>query len=361
MPADVLILEDSKTQAIIISKMFQRAGLTTVCVTTPDDAMDQLRSQPFGLLVLDVFVESRNTLDDLGGYRELAPDVPIAVMTAGQINNPDAGAEALNKARRARVNFLLPKPFYFDDVKQICEDVEAYWKKSQGSTDAAASEDDEALFRSLGLTPGLFNLTQKSEDLVALMAKGFARMDAGRIDDFKAISDAIAQARREIRDLRPIDVSQKDLPAAGAELDAITLDTETATHVIMSAAERILDLGSDDAAAKAAIDDQVMHIFEACSFQDITGQRVSKIVRLLTQIETRMIRLVTSLGIQEDGPVVLSPEEQRRRDLILNGPAIGGPETAQAEIDSMFNSAHRFAVGTGRPAPINGRSKRVRP
>ena len=139
MPADVLILEDSKTQAIIISKMFQRAGHATVCVSTPDEALERLRVQSFGLLVLDVFVESRNTLDDLGMYRELAPDVPVAIMTAGQMNNPDAGAEALNKARRARVNFLLPKPFYFDDVKQICEDVEAHWKKSQGSAEALAS------------------------------------------------------------------------------------------------------------------------------------------------------------------------------------------------------------------------------
>lgn len=139
MPAHVLILEDSKTQAIIISKMFQRAGYPTVCVTTADEALEQLRTQPFRLLVFDVFIESRNTLDDLAMYRELAPDAPIAIMTAGQLNNPDAGAEALNKARRARVNFLLPKPFYFDDVKQICEDVEAFWKRTEGSREAMAS------------------------------------------------------------------------------------------------------------------------------------------------------------------------------------------------------------------------------
>ena len=139
MPAHVLILEDSKTQAIIISKMFQRAGYTTVCVTTSQDALDQLRTESFSLLILDVFIEKHNTLDDLGMYRELAPIVPIAIMTAGQINNPDAGAEALNKARRARVNFLLPKPFYFDDVKQICEDVEAFWKRTQNSAEALAS------------------------------------------------------------------------------------------------------------------------------------------------------------------------------------------------------------------------------
>ena len=126
MPRHVLILEDSRTQAIIISKMFQKAGYETTCVVDATEAQAQLKSRPFDLLVLDVFIESRNTLDDLDLYRELAGETPIAIMTAGQLDNPEAGAAALNKARRARVNFLLPKPFYFDDVKQICEDVETH-------------------------------------------------------------------------------------------------------------------------------------------------------------------------------------------------------------------------------------------
>ena len=141
MSRQVLILEDSRTQAIIISKMFQRAGYQAVCVTDDKEAHDQLRSQSFDLLVLDVFIESHNTLDDIESYRELAPNVPIAIMTAGQLDNPDAGATALNKARRARVKFLLPKPFYFDDVKQVCEDVDAYWAQAEaGGAPLAAAQ-----------------------------------------------------------------------------------------------------------------------------------------------------------------------------------------------------------------------------
>ena len=140
MARQVLILEDSRTQAIIISKMFQRAGYEAVCVTGMSEALDQLGTQAFDLLVLDVFIESHNTLDDLDAYRELAPHVPIAIMTAGQIDNPDAGATALNKARRARVKFLLPKPFYFDDVKQVCGDVDAYWAQGESAGVTAAAQ-----------------------------------------------------------------------------------------------------------------------------------------------------------------------------------------------------------------------------
>jgi len=123
----VLILEDSPTQAKIISKMFERAGFEPVCAGDQASALSALQTQAFDLLILDVFIENGNTLNDLPLYRQHAPDVPLAVMTAGRIDNPEAGADALNMARRQRVNFLLPKPFFFVDVKQVCEDVEAYW------------------------------------------------------------------------------------------------------------------------------------------------------------------------------------------------------------------------------------------
>ena len=133
MALSVLILEDSKTQATIISKMFEKAGFTATCVPTEEEALDLLKSQTFQLLVLDVFVGGHNTLDDLGLYRQLAADVPIAIMTAGHMANPESGADALNKARRQRVMFLLPKPFYFDDVKQIGEDVTAHWARREAT------------------------------------------------------------------------------------------------------------------------------------------------------------------------------------------------------------------------------------
>ncbi|WP_443750741.1 response regulator [Asticcacaulis solisilvae] len=131
MAHSVLILEDSKTQATIISKMFEKAGFAATCVPTEEEALALLKSHTFHLLVLDVFVDGHNTLDDLALYRELAAGVPIAIMTAGHMANPESGADALNKARRQRVMFLLPKPFYFDDVKQICEDVGGYWARRE--------------------------------------------------------------------------------------------------------------------------------------------------------------------------------------------------------------------------------------
>ncbi|ESQ78003.1 hypothetical protein AEYBE204_16025 [Asticcacaulis sp. YBE204] len=189
------------------------------------------------------------------------------------------------------------------------------------------------------MEPKLINLMQQSEALVSLMRDFFQQLDKRRAEEFRIIAGYIAKAKEEIRELRPQDLSQERIPTAGAELEAITRDTENATHTIMNAAEAIMGMDvSDPKAYKAAVDDQVMQIFEACSFQDITGQRVSKVINVLKQIEERVGKLATTLGV-EDKEVPLTDKEIRARDLLLNGPAIGGPETRQDAIDAMFDEA----------------------
>ena len=199
------------------------------------------------------------------------------------------------------------------------------------SFDAAAGE----------LEPRLINLMQQSEALVALMRGFFRQLDTRRSEEFRVIASYIAKAKEEIRELRPHDISHERIPTAGAELEAITRDTENATHTIMNSAEAIMGMTPADPDYKAKVDDEVMKIFEACSFQDITGQRVSKVVNVLKQIEERVGRLADSLGI-DDKPAEMSEGEKRKADLLLNGPALNGPETRQDAIDAMFGEAVSF-------------------
>lgn len=197
------------------------------------------------------------------------------------------------------------------------------------------------------LEPRLINLMQQSEALVALMRGFFKQLDRRRSEEFRVIAGYIAKAKEEIREMRPHDISHERIPTAGAELEAITRDTENATHNIMNSAEAMMgfspeSFGGDAKAYKAAVDDEVMKIFEACSFQDITGQRVSKVVNVLKQIEERVGRLAHTLGVEDGVASEVSAEEKRRQDLLLNGPAIGGPETKQDAIDAMFASGDDF-------------------
>ena len=200
------------------------------------------------------------------------------------------------------------------------------------------------------LEPKLINLMQQSEALVALMRGFFQQLDRRRSEEFRIIAGYIAKAKEEIREMRPHDISHERIPTAGAELEAITRDTENATHAIMNSAEVIMGMNSSDPDYKTKVDDEVMKIFEACSFQDITGQRVSKVVNVLKQIEERVGKLANTLGV-DDKPVEMTEDEKRKAALFLHGPAIGGPETQQDAIDAMFDDPPVTAPAPKPAAP----------
>ncbi|MGN6208059.1 protein phosphatase CheZ [Asticcacaulis sp.] len=179
----------------------------------------------------------------------------------------------------------------------------------------------------------LMDLMQHSETLVGLLHSFYLKLDTRRSQDFQAIADSIAQARAEISDLNP----HGAFSDAGAELAAITQDTESATNTIMTAAETVMALDAADPQLAGRITDEVMKMFEACAFQDITGQRISKIVRLLNQIEARVADLAAVVGIGEEvAAAELTAAEIRAQNLLLNGPALDGPETNQVDIDALF-------------------------
>lgn len=182
----------------------------------------------------------------------------------------------------------------------------------------------------------LVDVLELSGVLTDAMGHFFSALDETIKDEFVDIAGFIKKARNEIGDLRPKDIKTNRIPSAGEELEAIVADTEIATDKIMQTAEDVLAMDPDSTEDFGMqIQDKMLVIIEACSFQDLTGQRVSKVVNTLKQIEDRISRFAEVMGVDED-EVEVTPEEQRRRDLLLNGPAIGGPETAQDDIDAMF-------------------------
>ncbi|WP_022694842.1 protein phosphatase CheZ [Ponticaulis koreensis] len=182
----------------------------------------------------------------------------------------------------------------------------------------------------------LVDVLELSGVLTDAMGHFFSALDETIKDEFIDIAGFIKKARNEIGDLRPKDIKTNRIPSAGEELEAIVADTEIATDKIMQTAEDVLAMDPDSTEDFGMqIQDKMLVIIEACSFQDLTGQRVSKVVNTLKQIEDRISRFAEVMGVDED-EVEVTPEEQRRRDLLLNGPAIGGPETAQDDIDAMF-------------------------
>ncbi|HYM01957.1 MAG TPA: protein phosphatase CheZ [Stellaceae bacterium] len=161
-------------------------------------------------------------------------------------------------------------------------------------------------------------------------------------EELKQMSAYINQTRREIAALRPADAGANRIMAATGELDAIVSATERATSDILNGAERIQQLAAklprDGETGKIVeeIQTQVTEVLTACSFQDITGQRTTKVVNTLRYIEQRVNSMIGMWGIEEGGPSLpANPLDTRPDAHLMNGPAAdGGP--SQDDVDALF-------------------------
>lgn len=130
------------------------------------------------------------------------------------------------------------------------------------------------------------------------------------------------------------------------QLDAIVKATEGATDTIMGSVEGIDNLmgearnATQDPALGAVFDqvtDRVNAVFEACSFQDITGQRITKVVNILKFVEERINSIILTWGREELTKVVVELKEDNDPDKkLLHGPQLPGQGVSQADIDRML-------------------------
>ncbi len=116
-------------------------------------------------------------------------------------------------------------------------------------------------------------------------------MDAKVYRELREIAGYIESMRTEIGALQVNDLKDSRIPSAGEELGAIVTATEQRPTPSWNAPRTLMAAdASDHAAYKALVDEKMMMIFEACSFQDITGQRIAKVVETLQHIEQRVSR-----------------------------------------------------------------------
>lgn len=161
-------------------------------------------------------------------------------------------------------------------------------------------------------------------------------------NELRKIADYIVTLRREIAVLQANEMHMEKIPAAGHELAAVVTSTEGATNEIMAIAENVMSADASDAAAyKAFVDKEMMALFETCAFQDLTGQRISRVVKTLEHIEARVSRFASYTGVaDEGGPASVSEAEDaaRRERLLLHGPSIADDGNTQPDIDRLLDS-----------------------
>jgi chemotaxis protein CheZ len=163
------------------------------------------------------------------------------------------------------------------------------------------------------------------------------------------ISAAIARTRTEIATLHVAGFEGPEMARVTHELDAVVDGTEQATQQILGAAEFIDQsantLGASvrseqDRMLAADIQEHVIRIFEACNFQDLTGQRIGKVVATLKFIEMHVARMIEIWG-GLDAFADMTPEAMATRAGergLLNGPRLADEpgHAGQDEIDALF-------------------------
>lgn len=172
------------------------------------------------------------------------------------------------------------------------------------------------------------------------------------------MSKAIAKTREEIASIKPNDEQNNQIITATEELSAIVESTESATNTILEAAEEIQEAawslretGAEDAPCDK-IDEKTTDIYTACSFQDITGQRTTKVVQALCYIENRVNAMIDIWDLQGEtgenskGPIQEN-SDTRPDSHLLNGPALKGDGLEQGSIDTMLTDTHESSEANG--------------
>ena len=168
--------------------------------------------------------------------------------------------------------------------------------------------------------------------------------DVSRETIFKELNNLqsiIQEARRDVGAMKPMDIKDKHIPVATDELDAVIQATAGATGAIMDCCEVIESKASALTGPEGAeICGEVTKIYEACSFQDITGQRIKKVVTTLRTIEDKVSRLMEIIGdrlpgIEDTGSG--GDEKPTGDKALLNGPQMPDKAITQADIDKLLS------------------------
>lgn len=215
----------------------------------------------------------------------------------------------------------------------------------------AAPADKARLDEILGAIQDLRRITQASAgETVDACRRELAEAFAMR-SELDVMKDAIARTKSEIAALHRSENTGKGMRRAADELDAVVESTENATSTLLTVMEEIeqnanmLRAGNLGKAAQENVDailERVVVAYEACNFQDLTGQRISKIVGVMKFVEDHLDRVLETWNSLESFRDILGPvdaADPNDESSLLNGPKLEEDpgHVDQSDIDALFD------------------------
>ncbi|WP_431284051.1 protein phosphatase CheZ [Humitalea sp. 24SJ18S-53] len=174
--------------------------------------------------------------------------------------------------------------------------------------------------------------------------------EAALLGELEALGRTVRRAKAEIAALGGQQLGEH-IPAASDELDAVVSHTAAATNEILDVCEGLERLqGTLTGEVADALGTAVTRIYEACSFQDITGQRIGKVVSALKTIEARISAVQSGFSpvqaelaaapVAPAATVAAAPADTSRTEgeRLANGPQLPGAGVSQDEIDRLLAS-----------------------
>ena len=184
--------------------------------------------------------------------------------------------------------------------------------------------------------PGTADLGDKLDELRRFVDRRFAELSmeihaSVQLIDFSEtnISEQLGAVKSQLAEV--LAVPQAATRNSGTELEAVVQTTEAAANRIMEAAEAIgdwLQEISADPILRERISGKVNALYEACSFQDLTSQRIRRAIDHLHHVES----MLSNIGGEPAAP----PPERPNLPTAMLAVEVSGADLAQAEIDRMM-------------------------
>ena len=182
-------------------------------------------------------------------------------------------------------------------------------------------------------------VTEMVRSVLGTVQRNLSLTEAALLREVEGLAATVASARAEIAAMGADDITASHIPTATDELDAIVEHTASATDSILESCEQLealtVRMTEEDA---QALQHSVTRIYEACSFQDITGQRITKVVTALQAIENKVAHMIKVFA--PNAAVVARPSvpDADCSTGLLNGPQLPANAMDQSGIDALLAS-----------------------